>query len=572
MGCFICREKKPILIKKSDKDNLPITNPGKEKSSCSYNLKSDINQNKNSSIDLGYVKDIRTIKIKSNQLVLNKLINVKENYIIQEEIGSGAFGKVFRVTNKKTSFIRAMKVIKKQKGGSESSCLINEINILAKIDHPNIMKIFEHYEDELNYYIISELCSGGELYEKIVKLKCFNEYMATSIMKQLLSAVYYLHLNKVVHRDIKPENILVEDVKKNTNNLFKSSQSSFKSELLSSKPIRGNDTRLLYFMDKELNNQSTSYMGNDFSIKLIDFGVSNYFDKTILTRKVGTSYYIAPEVLNKNYNEKCDIWSCGVLLYILLSGKPPFKGKEDKDIIENVKKGKFSFESNEWDKISDEAKDLITKMLNYDYENRISAEEALKSIWFSKFDINSIEVDLKYIDNIIKNIKNLHYEQKLQHATIAFIIRHSTNHEEIHNLKEIFKKFDVNGDGRLTYDELYEGLKQTHGEILGKEELDKAIDLIDQDQNGYIEYEEFLRTSVNLNLALCEKNLQIAFDLFDKNGDQKLSRAEIIDVLGNDEIKNDIIDKMLNKLVFFEEGSITFENFKNLMIKCLKNS
>ena len=119
---------------------------------------------------------------------------------------------------------------------------------------------------------------------------------------------------------------------------------------------------------------------------------------------------------------------------------------------------------------------------------------------------------------------------------------------------------------------MYEGLKQTHGEILGKEELDKAIDLIDQDQNGYIEYEEFLRTSVNLNLALCEKNLQIAFDLFDKNGDQKLSRAEIIDVLGNDEIKNDIIDKMLNKLVFFEEGSITFENFKNLMIKCLKNS
>lgn len=157
--------------------------------------------------------------------------------------------------------------------------MFSEVSVLKSIDHPNIIKLFELYQDDTNYYLITEHCQGGELFERIKSAENFSEKEAADYMKQILSAVYYCHERQIVHRDLKPENLLFDQKKQNAN------------------------------------------------IKVIDFGTSRKFDPTKkLTKRLGTPYYIAPEVLKKNYDEKCDVWSCGVILYILLCGYPPFNG------------------------------------------------------------------------------------------------------------------------------------------------------------------------------------------------------------------------------------------------------
>jgi calcium-dependent protein kinase len=185
---------------------------------------------------------------------------------------------------------------------------------------------------------VLEYCLGGELFDKIIKLKSLSEMRTAKIMQQILSAIVYCHSHNICHRDLKPENLLLEED------------------------------------------------SIDSNIKVIDFGTSKWFKKNErMKEKFGTPYYIAPEVLKKDYNEKCDVWSCGVILYIMLSGYPPFGGKNNEQIMKKVLEGSFNFNKKEWNIISDKAKLLITKMLTYSAEVRISAETALSDIWISQY-------------------------------------------------------------------------------------------------------------------------------------------------------------------------------------------
>jgi len=215
--------------------------------------------------------------------------------------------------------------------------IVEETNILRNLDHPNILKILEFFDDENFFYIVTEICKGGELFDEIVRRKKFSENCAVILMKQIFQCVNYCHKNQIVHRDLKPENIMLEENK-------------------------------------------------DFSqIKIIDFGVSRHFEiDEILYDMQGSSYYIAPEVLDRKYNEKCDIWSCGVILYIILSGTPPFNGKSEYEIHNRIKEGSISFSDPCWSTISDNAKNLITKLLAYDSKHRLSAEEALNHPWITE--------------------------------------------------------------------------------------------------------------------------------------------------------------------------------------------
>jgi len=198
--------------------------------------------------------------------------------------------------------------------------------------------MYEFFEDEKRYYIVTEICKGGELFDEIIARGKFTEKDAAILMKQVLSCVNYCHKNHIVHRDLKPENILLEQNK-------------------------------------------------DFDqIKIIDFGTSLVYDSSkSLDEKLGTPYYIAPEVLNKKYNEKCDIWSCGVITYIILSGMPPFNGQSDQEIMKKVRIGKFSFSDPCWSNVSDKGKDFITKLLTYDVDQRPSAEVMLQHPWIVDF-------------------------------------------------------------------------------------------------------------------------------------------------------------------------------------------
>jgi calcium-dependent protein kinase len=253
--------------------------------------------------------------------------------------------------HKITGQSRAVKILKKSEQDEEK--LFLEVDILAKLSHPNIMQINEFYDDNTNFYIVSEFCSGGELFDTISEKGVFTEKEAAHLMKQIISAVCYSHQNNVVHRDLKPENILLED----------------KTE--------------------------------DPVIKLIDWGGARYFSKNKKMTKIsGTPYYIAPEVLNEVYDEKCDIWSCGVILYILLCGYPPFNGDTDKDIMKAVKKGSFEFPEEEWASISKNAKDLVSHMLKYDSKARSSALDCLAHPWFKKFDHHDSAISQSAIRNM----------------------------------------------------------------------------------------------------------------------------------------------------------------------------
>lgn len=280
------------------------------------------------------------------------------------ELGKGAFGDVWLVIYKQTQQKRAMKHIKKDKIIKEDEDnMFAEVNILKELDHPNIVKLHELYQDTRNYYLITEYLEGGELFQKITDLKSFSEKMAADFMKQILSAVMYCHERKIVHRDLKPENILLESKKPGAN------------------------------------------------LKVIDFGTSKKLvGDQKLKKRLGTPYYIAPEVLKRDYNEKCDVWSCGVILYIMLCGYPPFGGY-DQEILQNIEIGKFEFDPEDWGKISEDAKNLIKKMLEKDPNKRISAKDAYNDPWIQK-NAPSEKIDTK----ALKNMTNFYGKNKIRTA------------------------------------------------------------------------------------------------------------------------------------------------------------
>lgn len=234
----------------------------------------------------------------SNEIFFStKTTAIEDEYEMKQILGEGSFGQVKLVVHKKTKMERAVKIIKKNEVKKEDKKqMMMEVAILKSLDHPNIIKIFDMYEDDTNIYLVIEYCSGGELFDRIQKINCFSEREAAKYIKQLLSAIAYLHGKNIVHRDLKAENLLFE-----------------------------NDS-------------------DEANMKLIDFGVSCSAVKgKKLKETLGTPYYIAPEVLLQNYDEKCDVWSCGVILYILLCGYPPFNGDDDNEILDSVKKGEFAF-------------------------------------------------------------------------------------------------------------------------------------------------------------------------------------------------------------------------------------
>lgn len=458
--------------------------------------------------------------VHSKNLVLEKKSNIKDNYKILCKLGEGSFGSVYKVLDIDTKIIRAMKVIKKDtlKEQDDEQKFLKEIEILVSIDHPNIVKIFEYYTDSHNFYLIIEFVTGGELYNEITKWTDFSEQKAAFIMRQLISAVFYLHSRNIVHRDIKPENIMVEKLRKN----------------------------------KE-----------EFSIKLIDFGTCNYLEEgNFLKQVVGTPYFVAPEVLDEHYDHKCDVWSMGVTLFILLCGFPPFMGRNPTEIFGEIKNRKLSFAHKEFNDVSEEARNLMSQMMQKDPKNRISAGDCLQHVWLKKFETEEV-LEGSMLKTVLNNIKKFNIKEKFQQTAIAYIVHLVQNTKENEQLKTIFSMIDLNGDGRLTYDELREGFAKVFGESLTDYEFEQIVSKIDQDEDGFIGYEEFLRVALDQKIILTEQNLKMAFNKFDENGDGALSVEELKIVMGAHD--DPFFRQFVNTLCPDNEGNITYDRFCYLM-------
>lgn len=491
----------------------------------------------------------KTIKQNVKKLVIDKDFLIREQnkdpfeiYTILKTLGEGSFGKVYKVENKLNKEVRAMKVINKLSytmSEEEENEILKEINILKTLDHPNILKIYEYYNLDRKLVIISELCTGGELFDRIVEVKYFTETVAGHIMKQLISATAFCHLNDIIHRDLKPENILIENANERKKDFF--------------------------------------------TVKIIDFGTSEINKHKMLSEKTGTAYYIAPEVLNNYYNEKCDMWSLGVILYILLCGSPPFSGDSDEEIFEKIKTGEFKFKGSVWKDISEDAIDLINKLLDKNIQTRLSAQEALNHQWFTNMfsDKNRELLELQkkkfekiHLKEIVNNIKNFRAEKKLQQAALAFIVHNLSQYEEIRELRNVFLAFDLNGDGRLTKDELIEGMSQVMTKGEAKQNVEKIIENIDFDNNGYIEYEEFLRASINKEKLLSKENIKNAFELFDYDKSGYISKEKLRNVLGNKSNHHDdtVWNEIIKEIDLNQDGKISYEEFSEMMYNMVEKN
>ena len=672
------------------------------------------------------INTLSKLPISTKNLIRRVSGNPFENYKKLKKLGSGTFGHVFKVMHVKSGNIRAMKIIPKNNlmPGFADKDIIREINIMKNLDHPHVIKIYEFYRDDKNYYLINEYCTEGDLSEKMIKLKKLPEPIVKILMAQIFSAVLYLNNKGIIHGDLKLENILVDsylddgniqkekknnfissliqdarnvqnylrniNVKRgNTSvfnrkkiqerlNLFKKSDKGLNkfrknkvylyenpdniiNEETKEMEINNEESKDSYEPLKKLpaesnifgfqsndedededndesddNNDSSEYCKSpkkdncnqnqkkisefklednfdykikqknissdikigmeedederiqvqrkinkrltynynklhikNFELKLIDFGCSKIFSKqkkTTFEDTIGTLVYCSPEVLKNNYDQKCDIWSCGVIMYRLLCGRFPFSGRTEEEITKKILFSKLDFNNKYFQNISENAKDLIRKCLIHDKDQRISVKDALKHEFFAcELNINNIFEDEVNTKNLLNNLKkNARKTSKFYQIVLTYLSYNFADKEHLQKLRNIFYKIDLNMDGKLSKEELFTAYKEAKINIT-KEELNRIIKCMDFDGNGYIEYEEFIRVTLPKEHLFTDINLKNAFDLFDKDKNGTISMDEIIEVIGTELDKN-AVEELKKEVHYDGDKEIDFKHFKEFML------
>jgi calcium-dependent protein kinase len=467
----------------------------------------------------------KTLVMDNGDLIAKNDNLITNLYEVVKFLGRGGFSSVYLVKHLGSGTTRAIKEFAKNKNSHK---LPKEIAIQRSVSHPHITRAFEWFEDKNYYYLVTEYLSGGELLEAVDKLKSFGEVEVAIIMKQLLSSMAYLHSKNIVHRDVKPNNIMLE-----------------------AKP---NDIEI--------------------SIKIIDFGLSeNCEPYGYLKDFAGTPLFMAPEVFKQKYNHKYDVWSCGIVMHILLFGESPFDKyleSDDPNKLEETIVGTKVIDLSRYKdiKISKAAKTFLLKLLEYDDTKRPSAGECLGDPWFEEFTIrkcsSSTDLDLK------KNLNKFLAQNLLQQACSAYILYHYESGERTKELKKIFQEMDNNGDGRLTFNELKEGFKRLVNDSFYVANFDKVYEQINSDGGEYVEYDEFLRSMADFDQLLSDSLLKEAFDHFDndKNGTLEVEDLKhALKISGESKEEKEIIQKILKEVDTNGDGVVSFSEFKALMLK-----
>ena len=463
------------------------------------------------------MKENPTIKFGKKNFVGKSEGLFLDNYDVIKQLGKGGYGKVYEVKNKKSGEIRACKHLSKLVL-KDLEKFEREINILINSDHPNIIKIYEVFESQRSLYIVMEECKGGELFDRIIEhiesKKMYSEKDAAEMIRQVMSAVEYCHNNGICHRDLKPENLLY----------------------LNKGPEKDNP------------------------IRVIDFGLSQMISsQKKLKTKVGTAYYVSPEILQGDYTEKCDIWSAGVILYIFLSGDPPFNGPSDSAIYGKIAQMKFNFPDKKWKNISKEAKDLISHMIAP--ENvRYTAKEVLAHPWFknaSDVPISSLNFNSEFFIDYVKG-------SEIKKISLLFIASR-LDENEINNLKMSFEAFDKCKDGQISFEELKQGLLQLNSNKFTENDAKELFNMIDADQNGKIDYTEFLASTIQKKNYLKNERLFETFCMFDKDNSGTITKEEIINALKAEKSQEKEIEKYINAVDKNGDGKIDYKEFLELM-------
>jgi len=369
-------------------------------------------------------------------------------------------------------------------------------------------------------YIVMEYCPGGELFNMISKKAknegAFNESEAADMMGRLLRAVNHCHSLGIAHRDIKPENILV------------------------------NETG---------------------DLKLIDFGLSKQVKVKKMHTIVGTPYYVAPEVLEGKYGLKCDIWSLGVILYILLSGYLPFGGTSVADVFDKIKEAKYSFKQKEWKKVSPEAIELIKNMLEVNTKKRFNAEQCLKHSWFKVAKNMKEDEELDPLDpDILENLTNFKGSSRFKKAAMNLFVK-TSNAKEFDQLRKEFEKLDEDHTGQVDAEELSKALKKSDINF-PEDRIEAIINEIDHKGNNSINYTEFLAATMTARKLLNENRLVMLFREFDTDDSGYITKENLEEAFHK--LDSPLTKKQIQEIITehddSRDGKISFEEFSKMLL------
>ncbi|CAH8344540.1 unnamed protein product [Eruca vesicaria subsp. sativa] len=448
----------------------------------------------------------------------HKTPNIRDLYTLSRKLGQGQFGTTYLCTELATGVDYACKSISKRKLISKEDVedVRREIQIMHHLaGHGNIVTIKGAYEDSLYVHIVMELCAGGELFDRIIQRGHYSERKAAELTKIIVGVVEACHSLGVMHRDLKPENFLL--------------------------------------VNKD----------DDFSLKAIDFGLSIFFKPgQIFTDVVGSPYYVAPEVLLKRYGPEADVWTAGVILYILLSGVPPFWAETQQGIFDAVLKGYIDFDSDPWPVISDSAKDLIRRMLCSKPAERLTAHEVLRHPWICE---NGVAPDRALDPAVLSRLKQFSAMNKLKKMALK-VIAESLSEEEIAGLREMFQAMDTDNSGAITFDELKAGLRK-YGSTLKDTEIHDLMEAADVDNSGTIDYSEFIAATIHLNKLEREEHLVAAFQYFDKDGSGYITIDELQQACVEHSMTDVFLEDIIKEVDQNNDGKIDYGEFVEMMQK-----
>ncbi|XP_020574902.1 calcium-dependent protein kinase 26-like [Phalaenopsis equestris] len=444
--------------------------------------------------------------------------NIRDLYTLGRKLGQGQFGTTYLCTEIATGVEYACKSISKRKliAKEDVEDVRREIQIMHHLsDHKNVVHIKGAYEDPLYVHIVMELCGGGELFDRIIERGHYSERKAAELTKIIVGVVEACHSLGVMHRDLKPENFLLAN------------------------------------------------KDDDLSLKAIDFGLSVFFKPgQIFTEVVGSPYYVAPEVLCKHYGPEADVWTAGVILYILLSGVPPFWAETQQGIFDAVLKGHIDFVSEPWPIISDSAKDLIRKMLCPHPQDRLTAHQVLCHPWICE---NGVAPDQALDSAVLSRLKQFSAMNKLKKMALR-VIAESLSEEEIAGLREMFIAMDTDSSGAISFDELKAGLRR-YGSTLKDTEIRDLMDAADVDKSGTIDYGEFIAATVHLNKLEREEHLVAAFSYFDKDRSGYITVDELQQACKEHNIADEFIEDIIKEVDQDNDGRIDYSEFVTMMRK-----
>ena len=441
--------------------------------------------------------------------------DIRKVYKFGQVIGGGTFGSVrvaYRREDSKKKLVAVKSISKKHMSQNEIEALIKEVEIISSLDHVNIIDFKETYQDSQYFHIVMELCTGKELFDKLIENGNLTEKTVCRIIYKILKAILYCHTVGVIHRDIKAENIIFEN-------------------------------------DQE-----------DSEIKIIDFGLSSkYNPKQKMKSILGTPYYVAPEVLQGEYDDKCDVWSIGVLTYVLLTGSPPFKGKTDFEIFNSIVSNEVSFPEEKFKKVSIEAVSFISECLEKNPKLRPNAVTALKHKWFDGLKKETFDT-ARLSRKVLENMRLLTTPSKFKKLVLAFMVNLCTA-EESKKLKEMFEAIDTNNEGFIDVEELTAAFKSVKID-LSEEKVQEILDNVDILENGKINYTEFLMATIDLKTKEGRHRIEEAFNYLDVDGSGCITVDDLQSAFlraGKQILNPEELEKMMSEVN--EKKEVTIEEF-----------